>query len=389
MTIVPPPRGFPQSEFEARLSRAQSMMAAHNLSGLLLLTEAEVRYFTGFLTQFWQSPTRPWFLLIPAHGKPVAVIPSIGAETMERTWIDDIRTWPSPTPEDEGISLLGDTIHEVIEPGEIGLPMGPETALRMSLNDFDRLRAILDRHRIVGDQEIMRGLRQIKSPAEIEKIQYVCDVVFGVFERLPSLISVGMADMDVFRTFKIACLEGGVDDVSYLVGGAGPGGYGDIISPPSGRALQDGDVLMIDTGCVFDGYFCDFDRNYAIGEPSNDVRQAHETVWQATEAGFAAAMPGARACDLWQAMQDVLADGGALGNDTGRMGHGLGMQLTEWPSHMASDQTVIEENMVLTLEPGMIFKPGKLMVHEENIAVTGEGARMLSRRAPRSMPVIG
>jgi len=384
-----PTRGFPVSEFEARLAKAQRMMADADLAALLVLTEPEVRYFSGFLSQFWQSPTRPWFLVVPASGKPVAVIPAIGGETMGRTWIDDIRTWPSPTPKDEGVSMLADAIREVVGDGRIGLPMGPETSLRMAQNDFLALKADLPGNDFVDCTDIVRGLRMVKSDAEIEKIAYVCGTVSGVFERLPEFVSTGMADIDIFRAFKIECLKAGVDDVSYLVGAAGPGGYGDIISPPSNRATQEGDVLILDTGCVFDGYFCDFDRNYAFGQVSNEVANAHAVVYEATNAGFEAARIGNTTSDVFRAMQGVMVKGGALGNDVGRLGHGLGMQLTEWPSNTEDDETEIVENMVLTLEPGMTFAPGKVMVHEENLVVRKDGAEYLSRRAPATMPVIG
>ncbi len=88
-----PARGFPEAEFAARTKRAQRLMAEQNLAGLLLMTEPEVRYFSGFHTLFWQSPTRTWFLFIPAAGKPIAVIPAIRADLMRRTWVEDIRTW--------------------------------------------------------------------------------------------------------------------------------------------------------------------------------------------------------------------------------------------------------------------------------------------------------
>jgi len=87
-------------------------------------------------------------------------------------------------------------------------------------------------------------------------------------------------------------------------------------------------------------------------------------------------------------MAAVMEEAGAMGNDVGRLGHGLGMQLTEWPSNRIGDKTVIEPNMVLTLEPGMTFAPGKVMVHEENIVIREDGAEWLTRRAPREMPVI-
>lgn len=67
-------RGFEISEYQTRLARAQTMMAAAGLDALFVTTETDIRYFTGYLTRFWESPTRPWFLLVPQTGKPVAVI---------------------------------------------------------------------------------------------------------------------------------------------------------------------------------------------------------------------------------------------------------------------------------------------------------------------------
>ena len=97
---------------------------------------------------------------------------------------------------------------------------------------------------------------------------------------------------------------------------------------------------MLDTGAVRDGYFCDFDRNFSIGPPSDAVQTAHATLLEATQAGFAAARPGATAADLFHAM-DRIVTGGAGGSDAGRLGHGLGMQLTEWPSLIPDDHTVL------------------------------------------------
>ena len=74
---------------------------------------ANIRYFTGFDTQFFHSPTRPWFLVIPYNKKPIAVIPEIGKTLMEMTWVEDIRTWDSPNPSDDGISLVASKIKKL------------------------------------------------------------------------------------------------------------------------------------------------------------------------------------------------------------------------------------------------------------------------------------
>ncbi|ANK81624.1 MAG: peptidase M24 [Rhizobiales bacterium NRL2] len=385
-----PERGFAPDELAARTARAQALMAAAGIDILLFTTEPEFRYFSGFLTQFWQSPTRPWFLLVPAAGKPVAVVPSIGAECLARTWLDDVRSWPSPRPEDEGVTLLAEAVRELAGPrARIGVPMGPETHLRMPLADHTRLVAGLEDCAFVDAGAVVRELRMVKSPAEIGKIAHICALVSDVFEALPGFVTTGMSEAEIFRAFRIECLQRGADDVPYLVGGAAPGGVGDIISPPSERRTEPGDVLMLDTGATFDGYYCDFDRNYAFGQADDDARRAYATVRAAVDAGFAAARPGVTCAGLFQAMQAVLERGGALGNDVGRLGHGLGMQLTEWPSHRPGDETVIRPGMVLTLEPGMTFRPGRVMVLEENIVIGENGPAWLTRPAPAELPVIG
>ena len=384
-----PERGFPQIEFEQRLEKAQRLMSKKDLDVVLFCTEAEVRYFTGFLTQFWQSPTRPWFLCLPCEGNPVAVIPEIGADCMERTWIEDIRTWSSPHPDDDGVSLLQETLVELSGGSKkIGLPMGSESTLRMPFQDFMILQEVLKGFEFNDATPLIQKLRMVKSELEIEKISHVCQLVSNVFETLPEWLLEEQTEIDVFRRFKIECLKEGVDDVSYLVGGAGLGGYSDIISPPKDKKLIPGDVLILDTGCTFDGYFCDFDRNYALQKADDDVRNAYRVVYQATDAGLEAAVPGNIAADVFRAMNRVLETNGAKGGQVGRMGHGLGMQLTEWPSNAVFDNTVLENGMVLTLEPGMQFGENKLMVHEENLVIRKEGPQLLTRRAPEELPVI-
>ncbi|MCV6584286.1 MAG: Xaa-Pro peptidase family protein [Marinibacterium sp.] len=383
------PRGFEHAEFETRTARAQDRMGQAGLAGLLLTTEAEIRYFTGFHTLFWQSPTRPWFVFVPRDGKPVAVIPQIGLDLMQRTWIDDIRCWMAPDPADDGITLLHDLLAPLARAGQvIGLPKGPETHLRMPLADYERLMAGLTGLQVVDATDLIRALRMVKSEAEITKIAHICAIAGRSFDLLPGFARAGAPLDEVFRSFRRAALGQGADDVPYLVGGADRGGYRDVISPPSARPLAAGDVLMLDTGACWDGYFCDFDRNFAVGPPDDATLRAHDTLWRATEAGLAAARPGATCRDLFQAMHSVIADRADQPGDVGRLGHGLGMQLTEWPSLAPWDDTVITENMVLTLEPSLGYGAGRIMVHEENIVIRADGPELLSPRAPRDLPVI-
>ena len=383
-----PTRGFPTIEFETRTSSAQQVMHDAQLDALLVTTEPEIRYFTGFQTQFFESPTRPWFLIVPADGKPIAVIPTIGEAGMAATWIDEVKTWPSPTPEDDGISLLAATVNALpTRFGRLGLPLGQESVLRMPVRD-SRVLADSVSLEMVDCAPLMLRLRFVKSDLEIEKIRFACEITSDEFEALPAIAALGESEREISRRMRMNLLGRGADSTPYLIAGSGQGGYDNIIMGPTDRLLEDGDVLIIDTGTTFDGYFCDFDRNFAFGHIADDTRRAHETVYRATDAGFSAARPGISMAEVWAAMWEILEAGGALGNNVGRMGHGLGMQLTEWPSIKQTDHTVLEPGAVITLEPGMSFAPGRQLVHEENIVITADGADWLTHRAPADMPVI-
>lgn len=390
MPLTAPERGFTAAEFVARTQRAQQRMVEDGVAGLLLMSEPEVRYFTGFQTLFWQSPTRPWFLFVPATGKPVAVIPEIGAALMRRTWIEDIRTWSAPAPADDGVSLLAELLAPLADGGgALGVMKGHETHLRMPLADWERLMAMLPGLQIADATGLVQGLRMVKSEAEIEKLRHICAIGSAAFDTVPEFAVTGQALDTVFREFRRTAIGLGADDAPYLVGGADQGGYADVISPPTSRPLQAGDVLMLDTGCVWDGYYCDFDRNWAIGRADDPARRAYDVLWRATEAGIAAARPGTSCRDLFRAMSDVIAEMDDSGGDVGRLGHGLGMQLTEQPSHASFDRTELAENMVLTIEPSLSYGDGMMMVHEENIIVRAGGAELLTRRAAPDLPIIG
>lgn len=387
--MAQPDRGFETAEFEQRTVKAQALMADADLAGLLLMSEPEVRYFSGFQTLFWQSPTRPWFLFLPDQGKPIAIIPKIGEDLMRRTWLDDIRTWNAPAPDDDGLSLLCEVLGPYAARQEkIGILKGHETHLRMPLGDFERLKAGLPGLHMADATPLLRRLRMIKSKAEIEKISCICEIGSRSFERVPEIASPGQPLDALFRAFRREALAQGADDIPYLVGGAHQGGYADVISPPSLEPLRSKDIVMLDTGAVWDGYFCDFDRNFAIGAADALSLQAYDVLWDATEAALDMAKPGVTCQELYHRMHSVISQFAPQDADVGRLGHGLGMQLTEWPSIAAWDETVLQENMVLTIEPSLGYANGRMMVHEENIVIRPNGAELLTQRAPNKLPII-
>lgn len=372
---------FLEAEFYQRTEKTQKLMYERGLDAILLCTEAEVRYYTGFRSLFWQSPTRPWFVIIPKRGKPIAVIPEIGRDLMERTWVDEIITWPSPRREDDGVSLL---VKALNDSNNIGLLMGEEASLRMPLNDFETLNSKINGS-FIDCSDLVKEVRLVKSEVEINIIRQVCSIASCAFDRAHQLFHIGQPLDQAFRDFKIALLEAGAEEVPYLVGGAGQDGYSDVISPPSNQLLKNGDILMLDTGSSLKGYFCDFDRNWAIGKASNLAKTAYSKLYNATEVALKKIRPGMTCAQVFSLINSSLGEGDS---DIGRMGHGLGIQLTEYPSLMLNDKTVLRENMVMTIEPSLSYGDGLMMVHEENICIRDGEPELLTKRAAEELPVL-
>ncbi len=381
-------RGFSTPEFEERLIKAQDVMQQYELDGLLLTTPQNIRYFTGYDSQFWESPTRPWFVVVPASGKPIGIVPEIGESEFKKTWLEDIKTWPSPRPEDEGISILKSTIDDLKKTyGQIGAEFGKEMAIRMPVRDLFKLKEIVKTNIVDGSDAIWE-MRMIKTNAEVERIKHICSIASDAYNDLPSKLNIGDTEREAVNKLKIDIINRGADNVPFMPGISGKGGVSQIVCGPTDKVIENGDILFIDTGSTFDGYFCDFDRNFAFGSTTSEVEKVYEILWHATDAGINAAKPGTSTFDIFNTMNKIISDGNAVGNNVGRLGHGLGLQLTEPPSHRPGDNTIIKENMVLTIEPGMEYANGKMIVHEENIIIRKDGAELITKRAPKEIPII-
>ena len=97
---------FPKEEYLKRLDNIHKKLENENIDAIVITSPANFRYFSGLDSNFWESPTRPWFLIISKNGKIKALVPSIGLSAIESTFIKDIEIWQSPNPNDEGTSLL-------------------------------------------------------------------------------------------------------------------------------------------------------------------------------------------------------------------------------------------------------------------------------------------
>jgi Xaa-Pro aminopeptidase len=384
-------------EYKSRTRRIQSVMAANGCDALFLTSEDNVQYLTGYSSPVWNNLTRPRYLIVPASGDPI-IVSSLNYVVIieETTWIRDIRTWIAPNPEDEGISVAMDALKSCLKSkGCIAAELGPQSRLSMPAGDFLKIRNTLSDTQFVDGHAMMMAQRMVKSPAEIARIRIAAAATSKGFGAIPEFARGGQSLHFIAQELKKRILAAGADDVPYVIGVAGQGGYPCVNLAADHRPLAGGDICLFDIAARYDGYYCDFDRDFSVGEPSQDIRKNHTRVWEATQAGIEAIKPGRLLCDVWQDMANVLGVDAVRSTGIGRMGHSVGLRMCEEPSISETDQTVIRENMVLTLEPGIVVKPAKnrqrerrVVVHEENVVVTKNGSSLLSVRTPRDIPII-
>ena len=378
---------FPKEEYLKRLDNIHKKLENENIDAIVITSPANFRYFSGLDSNFWESPTRPWFLIISKNGKIKALVPSIGLSAIESTFIKDIEVWQSPNPKDEGTSLLKKIIKTFPKNSNIGFELGMETYLRMSIKEFLKIKKDLQEYNFIDSTNIVWSLRKIKSDLEIKNIEKICSITSKVFNNLINKISLGMSEREIATIFKKDLINNGVDYIMYLSCVSGINGYNQIICNPSEKKIGDGDILIIDTGSTLNGYYCDFDRNFGFGNINQKSLDAYNKLWNATEKTLEIIKPGISCKEVYESLSKNLFSSNVK-SSVGRMGHGFGLQLTEPPSIMIDDNTILEKNMILALEPSIEIENDLMLVHEENILITQNGNRLLSSRTPKELPVI-
>lgn len=380
---------FPTSEYEERFGRLRAEMDARKLDAVLVTAKENVLYFSGLETVGWDSKHRPVGCLLPRdREQPILVIPESLAYVAEATsWIEDVRLWGGfkrkgiPT---DPVHAIAAAIEEAgIKKGRIGFELGYGTRFNASQNDFALLSSLLDRAKIVDASEAIWALREIKSPAEIDMMRFVCEQTCEAFRVGFEAMRGGMTERELAGIiFAEMSLRTGFRP-GFIGIRSGRLKYTMMNVPPFDKPLEPGDLVVVDGGAVYESYWCDMMRMASIGEPTAEQRHFFEVDLAAQKAGMTAVKPGVKVSEPCQAALDVIVDAG-LGEHAPsleRVGHGLGLDVHEPPSLALSGQTEIKPGMILTIEPIFSdlpeFKIGNFAM-EQILLVTATGTELLT-----------
>jgi Xaa-Pro aminopeptidase len=249
-----------------------------------------------------------------------------------------------------------------------------ETLLPFALYEVLRKRGL----ELVPTDGVVERLRAVKDTEELDTIRAACAITDRVFERLTEVPFVGRREREVAWDLAVLFHEEGAGNIAFeAIVSAGPTG-----SRPHARAgdraIEAGELVVIDTGCTVGGYSSDYTRTFATGPLNGEAKQVYETVLLAQQAaleGIRAGISGVDADALARRVIDESPFAGRLGHG---LGHGLGLDVHESPRLSTESSDVLAPGNVVTVEPG-IYLDGRFGVRiEDDVVVTEDGIENLT-----------
>lgn len=359
-------------ERSARLARLRSVLEEQQVGAVLLGSTESLRYYTGLV---WHQSERLLGAVVTATGLHY-IVPGFEQSRVESLphLPGDIHVWQE---EEDSAALVA----SLVKPGEV---LALDDALPLFV--YHALVRRFGAERLIDGGPMIRSQRLLKSEAEIAIIQYAMNLTLDVHRRVHALIKPGIRASEVIRF---------IDDQHRAAGAEGGSSFcivsfGEATSLPHGadgdQIYKPGDVVLVDTGCRFDGYHSDLTRTYMLDEPTAEFARIWSIEREAQQAVFDAASLGAPCESLDDAARAVLARHG-LGPDyrlpglPHRAGHGLGLEIHEAPYIVRGNRTPLQPGMCFSNEP-MIVVPGRFGVRlEDHINITATGPQWFTTPA--------
>ena len=271
--------------------------------------------------------------------------------------------------------------------GSIGMELGYEQRLDVSQLDYAKLVEALRPARTTDISDLIWKLRMIKSRGEIAAIKKACDITGLAMRACFEAAQPGVSERELGHIAATTMVAEGAERPGFILVTSGAGNYHVMSGKPTDRRLQAGDVLWMDMGAVYDGYWSDFCRTAYLGARQPHLDSDQDLIVDVNAAAIDAVRVGAPMKDIAEAALAAFRKHGMevkLGQ--GRIGHGIGLMSTE-PPHLATfDETLCEPGLVFTIEPRFVREHG-LFNCEEIVAVTENGAELLTT-TPRHITYI-
>lgn len=233
---------------------------------------------------------------------------------------------------------------------------------------------------------LIMQIRIIKTPEEIQKIKASQKITDDAFSYSLERIAPGRTEREIALDIEFFMRRAGAEDVAFdliVVSGANGSMCHGV---PSYKKIEKGDFVTMDTGALLNGYHSDMTRTVAVGEPSEEQKHVYDLVLKAQKAAIQAAGPGVACGAVDRAARELIEAEykGAFGHATG---HGVGVDIHEWPRFKEGNMQKAEPGMVVTVEPG-IYLPGKFGVRIEDMIVITENGYENLTHSPKELVIL-
>ncbi|WP_232695946.1 M24 family metallopeptidase [Brevibacillus daliensis] len=349
-----------------RLSQLRSFMEEQKADAVLVTLPMHVYYLTGFNT----NPHERFLgLVIPRDGEPVLIVPALDKDAaMAASSVTNIQTHSDTQ---NPYQVLKQAL-----PAGIAKLAVEKSHLTMQI--YERMVDELDIAAFVDVEEPLRQMRLKKSPEEASKIRKACEVIEEVLRQGLSRVKAGVTEADMVAELEYLMKKLGSQGPSFstmVLSGANsalPHGK------PGTKKIEHGDLLLFDMGVYLNGYVSDITRTFAVGDINERQKEIYDAVLRANLAAIKEVRPGVTLAHLDQTARDVIVESGYGEYFTHRLGHGMGMDVHEYPSVHGANQDKLVSGMVFTIEPG-IYLPGVGGVRiEDDVFVTDNGVELLT-----------
>jgi len=362
------------NRYTERIVQAQERMQAEGIAAMLLAPTEQMQYLIGWRTE---PHERLLALFLPVEGQPVLIAPSINAA--------QARTNPA------GITSIWEWRDS---PGWMECVASLLKEWRINGRTFaidDMLPAchlLAIQHlapyaRYVSAGDIMNEMRAVKSEEELQTLSQSAAITDAVYQESLNHLKAGMTELDLEEVITHLYGKHGVKPAFCIVcfgkNSAEPH------HEPDETPLRPGDIVLMDIGCIYQGYASDITRMVSFGESNDERRKIYRLVRQAHQAAFDSVKPGVACEEVDAAARRVIEKAGLGDHFFHRTGHGIGLSVHERPFMVEGNKQKLKVGMCFSIEPGVYFD-GRWGVRIENIVAVGEeGGRYLNAIPPEEL----
>lgn len=381
----------PKSEIDARMLKFQKKLNEKGLDGAIILINSDLFYFTGTVQNS--------FLFIPSSGDPILMVKRSLRRGRDESPLLNIVPIKSPKQIPEILSSFGYTRFY-----RIGLELDV-----VPYNIYKVYEKLFPDVVFLDISPVIKELRAIKSPYEIELVQNALDVEDKAFSAVPSFLHEGMTEIELAALFEAEMRKRGYSGCckmrefgqEYFYGNIctgssgfypsffdGPvGGSGVTTANPQGagwKKINRDEIVYIDYTCIIEGYTGDQTRLFCIGKLSDKMLRAYDDIIKIQDEVLKSIKPGTLAEEPYFLALKMAEDMGYKDNFMGYkddhvkfLGHGIGIELDEWPVFAKGLKMPIMPGMTFALEPKFVFEDGAIGT-ENSFVMTENGPKRLS-----------